>query len=116
MLLIMSIVTQVPLGILMKNENHLDEMVDIITTLHQYVPQVEIESSVTAPGRTEADKVKVQALHKVLLGGDQLTVVRARGARLSRDNAYDRAGRLEGFIPVCLDWHAKVCLLEVSIF
>ena len=69
----------------------------------------------TAPGKVESDRVKAQALHKVLMGGDQLTVVRARAAQMSRDNTYDPAGRLEGFIPICMDWHAKVCLLEVGL-
>lgn len=97
----------------MKNENVAAEMVDILVSLHQYVPQVEVNSTMNVPGCSEPDNVKAQALHKVLLGGDQLTVVRARAAQLARDNAYDGAGRLEGFIPVCHDWHAKVCLLEV---
>lgn len=108
------LVVQVPLGVVMKNENRVADMVDILATLHQYIPQVEVETVVTVPGSSVADTVKVQSLHKVIFGGDQLTACRARGAQLSRDNAYDPAGRLEGFIPVSLDWHAKVCLLEVT--
>ena len=77
---------QVPLGILMKNENVAAEMVDILVSLHQYVPQVEIDSIVQVPGCSDRDSVKGQTLHKVLLGGDQLTVVRARAAQSARDN------------------------------
>lgn len=87
-----------------------------VDTLHHYVPQVEVDKSVIAPGSSQFDKVKVQALHKLFLGGDQLTAVRARSGQLSRDNAYDPAGRLEGFIPVSMEWHAKVCLLEDSLW
>lgn len=98
----------------MKNENIVPEMVDILNTLHKYVPCIEEKASVTVPGNEKhVEPVKVQMLHKVLFGGDQLTACRARGAQMARANAYDARGRLEGFIPISLDWHAKLCLLEV---
>ena len=45
-ILALTMVYSVPLGILMKNENVAAEMVDILVSLHQYVPQVEIDSIV----------------------------------------------------------------------
>lgn len=50
---------------------------------------------------------------KILLGGDQLTVARVRGAqalRMSQDKAKDR---LEGIVPVVEDWHARMTLMKV---
>ena len=53
----------------MENENKHSEMIDIMHTLQQYVP---IKSD---------DVLEKSAVHKVLLGGDQLTATRARGCR-----------------------------------
>lgn len=54
--------------------------------------------------------------HHILIGGDQLTAERIRGAQSMRRNSTHAAGRLEGFIPVSEDWHAKVCFLEVCTY
>ena len=51
---------------------------------------------------------------KTLLGGDYLSVARARGAQHRRRTAEMEKYRLDGMLPVAEDWHAKVCLLEVS--
>lgn len=58
--------------------------------------------------------VSIDRMHQLLFGGDQLTVARARGAIMIRENSEHAQGRLEGFVPVVEDWHAKVCLLEVQ--
>ena len=71
---------QVPLGIIMKNENKVDEMVSIMSTLQQYVPIRQLSGSVAVPGSSDLEAIDVELLHKILLGGDQLTVARARGA------------------------------------
>ena len=59
------------------------------------------------------DNIK-KIVHQVLLGGDQLTVKRARAAMRIRDNSTNDTDRLQGFIPTCEDWHTKVVFLEVS--
>lgn len=108
----MFILMQVPLGIIMKNENELDQMVDILVGLHQYVPVREFPStSASTDPDKETDSTDI--LHKLLIGGDLLTAIRAKGAQRIRRNSECPVGRLEGFIPVVEDWHAKVCLLEV---
>lgn len=96
----------------MKNENKVDEMVDILSSLQQYVPTKEATFTVDIPevGTTE---MKVENMHKILLGGDQLTAERARAACRVRQNSQHPAGRLEGTIPVAEDWHTKVCFMEV---
>lgn len=44
-----------------------------------------------------------------------MTVARARGSKRIRSNAERGKERLEGLAPAIEDWHAKVCLLGVSI-
>ena len=48
------------------------------------------------------------SVHPILIGGDQLTAARARGALRAKANEDKPSLRLEGFIPVAEDWHAKV--------
>ena len=55
-------------------------------------------------------------MHKVLVGGDQLTVARMKGSKSMLEDSQHDARRLDGFIPVVEDWHTKVCLLEVRLF
>lgn len=105
---------QVPIGIIFKNENKLDEMVDIMDDLNAYVPTEVAHTTVEIPGH-EPQRMQVDTMHKVLVGGDQLTVARMKGAQRIRDNSEHDAARLKGFIPVVEDWHTKVCLLEVGL-
>ena len=42
-----------------------------------------------------------------------MTASRTRGCKRIRSNANRKKERLDGFIPVIEDWHAKVILLEV---
>ena len=106
---------QVPLGVIFKNDNKLDEMVDIMDHLNQYVPTEVTHTTVQIPGRAPK-RMQIDTMHKVLIGGDQLTVARMKGAKSMREDSQHDAGRLDGFIPVVEDWHTKVCLLEVRLF
>ena len=105
---------QVPLGIIMKNENKIDEMVDILTDL-QYIPMTTYTKTVDVPGTGDTELIKLDSLHHLLIGGDQLTAERIRGAQSLRKNSTHAAGHLEGFVPVSEDWHAKVCFLQVCL-
>ena len=82
--------------------------------LHQYVP-TEVQHTTVEIGGHEPKEMQVDTMHKVVISGDQLTVKRMKGAKSIRDDSQHSAGHLEGFIPVVADWHAKVCLLEVTI-
>ena len=86
---------QVPLGVLLKNENKTEEMIKILETLHKYVPRSE------------------NGLKEVFLGGDQLTCERVRGAKMARLQAQDAAQRLEGLLPKVEDWHALQAFYHV---
>lgn len=104
---------QVPLGVQLKNENVLEEMVEIMSHMQEYVPTLSKMLDLEVTGESSI-RVKADHFHNILLGGDQLTVARARGAQHVRENSVDGVGRLEGLVPVCEDWHARVVLLSVS--
>ena len=102
---------------LLKNENKVDGMVSIMETLQKYVPHQRVTSAVPVPDSQEVEVINIDHFHQILFGEgeDQLIVVRARGAQSSRGNSDDGDERLEGLVPVVEDWHAKVCLLGVSV-
>lgn len=104
---------QVPLGVLLKNENKGDEMVEIMSHLHQYVPSFEYTRKVFLPSSNETTEVPEAVFHTILFGGDQLTAARARGSKRMMINASSRVKRLEGMIPVAEDWHTKLNPLDV---
>ena len=93
----------------------MDEMVDILAYLHQYVPMKTSNQVISVPGTEESEVIESEDLHRLLIGGDQLTVERIKGAQSLRKNSTHAAGRLEGFVPVSEDWHAKVCFLQVRM-
>ena len=86
-------------------------MCAIMDELHRYVPQVAVSrSAMTSDGVVQYRDCEVSP---VLFGGDQLTVARARGAKALRSNEDTSVKRLEGFIPVVEDRHARQTLLKV---
>ena len=82
-------------------------------SLHEYVPTHSTFSKETVPGDVEEVDVMKDKFHQILFGGDQLTVVRARGSQRICKNSEHGKERLEGLTPVCEDWHTKLCLLGV---
>ena len=105
---------QVPLGILPKNESKGEDMVAIMAHLHQYVPLVEETRDCHVASIDQTVKVTTARANPILIGGDQLTAARARGAQKAKANALSPSDRLEGLVPMVEDWHAKVVLLSVS--
>lgn len=88
-------------------------MAQIMEALQKYTPSLSILELSKVNGK-EVLLDKSRHL-PILLGGDQLTAARARGAmsiRASHDTALDR---LEGLIPVLEDWHARLTLAKVSV-
>lgn len=101
---------------LLKNENVLDDMVDILDALHKYVPKKTSIQSVDIceeSGATRTMDLQIHHFHHILLGGDQLTVARVRGSQGIVSNSYNGSERIEGFIPVIEDWHTKMCYMQV---
>ena len=108
------LLVQVPLGVLLKNENKADDMVEIMSHLHQYVPATEHTKTVFVPSTGEMVQVKHAVFNKIFVEGDQLTVVRARGSQNVMDNSISPSFRMHGLIPCIEDWHTKLSLLGVS--
>ena len=98
----------------MKNENKGDEMVDILSELHQYVPSFDYGEKVyeVPSGRTLT--VPQSCVRRILVAGDQLTAARVRAAKRARANSLSVGSRLEGLEPTAADFHVLLNLLDVS--
>lgn len=105
---------QVPLGVLLLNENKLPDMCKILETLQQYVPSVPVTRSYHV-GQVNLT-LEDSDFCKVLFGGDQLTAARARGPAALRDSHNTSHDRLEGFEAVIEDWHARLAFAKVIKF
>ena len=88
-------------------------MVCIKEHLHQYVPTLKQERQVQLSPTTEREALHDHKFHRILLGGDRLTVARARSCQLGRGKSDSGISKLNGLIPVAEDWHAGVILLTV---
>ena len=99
---------QEPLGLLFKNENTTEDMIEILDHIHKYVP---VENIV-------ADKGVVNSfvLSQIFLGGDQLTEERAKNAQNGRADGETKFERLEGIIPKIEDWHTGRIPYQVICF
>ena len=109
---------KVPLGVLAKNENKGDDMVEIMYHIHRYVPLVDTfeETEVeTESGATFGTDIPRSRIQQVIFGGDQLTAARARGAQAAKTNSFIPCLRLDGIIPCAEDWHTKLNFLEVCV-
>jgi len=105
---------QVPLGVIKKCENKVDEMCFILKELHRYVPTESTTLNLKLP-TGELKPLDSEVFHRILLGGDQLTAARARSGSSARADHSSSGKRLSGLLPVIEDWHAKMCYLKVSI-
>uniref|UniRef100_A0A1X7TRN2 DUF6589 domain-containing protein n=1 Tax=Amphimedon queenslandica TaxID=400682 RepID=A0A1X7TRN2_AMPQE len=103
----------VPLGVELKDENKLAEMCEIMDSMHKYVPTVTEDRSVTLPNG-ECITMRESRMWTTLFGGDQLTIARARGAIDIRYSHYTAEEKLQGFLPVVEDWHARMTLMKVG--
>ena len=102
-----------PLGILLKNENRGDEMVEIMSH-HQYVPSHQYIKKVFVTGTGQEVDVSEVIFKKILFGGDQLTATRGRSAKRARSNSLSSITRLDGLEPNASDFHVQLNLLDVS--
>ena len=90
-------------------------MSQILTHYMKTVPTVEAEGQHTLPNGINISFDDTR-FHEILIGGDQLTVARVRGAQAIRDTHDKRVDRFEGLIPVVEDWHARMTFLKVRVF
>lgn len=86
-------------------------MGQILLVLNTYVPFQDEVQTVQIDG--ESICRPETKLSPRLIYGDQLTVARARGAASLRCWHETAIDRLEGYVPVTSDWHARLCLVTV---
>ena len=101
-----------PLGILLHNENKLDEMSHILHHYMQLFPTVEADDFLILANGSKIPFDDTRFDTK-LLGGDQLTVVRVRSTQALCDTLDSAVQRFDGIVPVVEDWHTRVILLQV---
>ena len=87
----------------------------IMDHIQQYMPSRSVHTSRTLPNSETFNEDK-QYLHRILFGGDQLTVARARGGIAIRQDHDFAKQKLDGMLPTIDDWHAKQCFLKVCRF
>ena len=92
-------------------------MISILEELHKYVPKITTTTQVKVIQNDETEEestIYEDNVHRILLGGDQLTAARVRGAQRIRSNSERTLHKLTAFEAVCEDWHAKGIILSVS--
>ncbi len=90
-------------------------MIEIMSKLNdEYVSSVEKEEVYHIQSINKSLLFKTSQEHRVLFGGDQLTVARARAAQQHVMNSDDDHTKLLGLITVVEDWQ-KLNLLSVSL-
>ena len=90
------ITLQVHIGVLKKNECKKDDMIDIVSHLHQYTP-----------GHSVDQEEQVQATEKVLSGGDYLTFERHKAAQSAKADGRNPSKRLQCMVAKMEDFHAQ---------
>ena len=93
------------MGVLLKNEQYNDQMVDICQYMHSQVPCHNDDPN---------DTTEVPV--KTLSGGDYLTFERHKSAQSSMANGRTPSSRLEGLIPKMEEFHNQAELLKVYIW
>ena len=86
-------------------------MVEIMIEIHQYAPCEHYQDEYV--DGDEVISISKTKLHPILLGGDQLTASRARGAKKAKVNSFESESRLDGLIPMAEDWHTRLNFIEV---
>ena len=87
------------MGVLFKNENVTEDIIEILRHFQSYLPFVTVDGE--------------KKFVRQLCVGDQLSVERAVNAIHSVSNGYTEEDRLEGFNLQLGDWHTGVKILEV---
>ena len=91
------------MGVLQKNEQYNEDMTDICTFIHKYVPG------------TSEDEDWQKRPTKILSGGDYLTFERHKQAQSSKRNGRTPSKRLEGLVPKMEEFHNQAEFLQVCI-
>ena len=88
-------------------------MVKILLALNKYVPSENTEVSMEVNGTSYVEEEARVWPH--LIFGDQLTSACVRGAVALRCFHKKSLARLESYVAASSDWHARLCLVTVSL-
>ena len=104
------------MGVLPHSEINYEDVIKVLEIVQGYAPSIDVERELVVPDQSDgATTIRLEDKQYAvsLVGGDQLTVARIRGAQKIRGNSETSEQRFGGLLPVAEDWHAKMCLLEV---
>ena len=87
------------MGVQLKNKQTNVDMIDIMDELHRYVPKKCYQNEAEGISVTYTE----DQMHRILLGGDQLTCARAHSSQRHRMNGECQSQSLLGLIPCCED-------------
>ena len=87
-------------------------MVQVLLDLNKYVPVKHTEYTVEVNGTQITQPIT--ELWPRMLFGDQLTAARIHDAAALRSWHKTTLDRLEGHVLTISDWHARLCLVNVS--
>ena len=88
-------------------------MVKILLALNKYVPSENTEVSMEVNGTSYVEEEARVWPH--LIFGDQLTSAHVRGAVALCCFHKKSLAHLEGYVAASSDWHARLCLVTVSL-
>ena len=89
-------------------------MCEVLDELQKYIPTKDCVTTYDVlEGEQQPIEVCDSKQYKILTGGDQYSVARYRSAQSVRTNHDLEVERLEGFVPVIEDWHARLTLVKV---
>ncbi|KAK3731057.1 hypothetical protein QZH41_019215 [Actinostola sp. cb2023] len=94
---------KVNMGIIFKDENLGEDMIDIVRELHQWVPSTD-------------ENEEEETFDRVPVVGDQKTMERGVEAQFSVSNSYSRRRRLDGLYFQLADWHHENKFLAVCTY
>ena len=95
-----------------KDENKVDEMVDIWSTIHCDVPILEFLRKVFIPGLNEHVDIREVRSFPIFLQGDYLTAERSRGAQKIKINTDSPSSPYEGLVPATGRLAQKVEIID----
>ena len=96
------------MGVQLQNENKLNEMTQILLNMFLYMIQ---KRSRWKDVYTISNEIVPSFAIR-----DKLTSARVRGAATLRSFHKTSLDHLEGHIPVTSEWHARLCLVTVSLY
>ena len=101
------------MSIIPNNENRGEEMVDILSIIHPYVPMLESTRTVVVPSLDEQTEVHEVRSFSIPLHRDYFIDARARSPKRVKVNEDSPSNKLDGLVPASADLPTKLKALSV---